>query len=199
VEGGVFISEIKPAASSMTGEYKGFNSNTNDPSPTNVPEEIKPERNRSKTETDIYTNSSPFMNSSSPFMNSSSQSSSPRARTKSSNSGEIGKETTLNPSKKEKTSNKSSSCSDLPSGWEEVVSDTGTYYYHKVTRISRWDKPDSTIAAAHNARLYESKRQVDEAVLRRKEERDNDKKNNEERLLASEQLKVIYYFNFYFK
>lgn len=189
VEGGVFISEIKPASSSMTGEYKGFKCNTNDSnypnisskSPINFPEETKPLRNRSKTETDIFSNSSLFMQSSSPFM----QSNSSRARTQSNNMD------TSKPSKNDETSNKSVSCNDLPVGWEEVKTDTGSYYYHKVTRISRWDKPDSNLAAAHEARLDQSKKQVDEAVLRRKEEMDHDKKYNEDRLLAADQLKVI--------
>ena len=33
----------------------------------------------------------------------------------------------------------------LPPGWEQVVAENGTYYYHTVTRVSRWDKPSEQV------------------------------------------------------
>lgn len=58
--------------------------------------------------------------------------------------------------------------------WEEVrLPDSqggGVYYYHKKTRISRWDRPDDNISAALEARLMEEQKRVDLAVQRRKKE-----------------------------
>lgn len=48
-------------------------------------------------------------------------------------------------------------------GWEKVDSPEGTYYYHKKTRVSRWDKPDDAVTAALNSRLQDTERSADSA------------------------------------
>lgn len=42
--------------------------------------------------------------------------------------------------------------------------DGGVYYYHSVTRVSRWDRPNEEVAAALEARILQANSQVDEAV-----------------------------------
>lgn len=48
-------------------------------------------------------------------------------------------------------------------GWERVDSPEGTYYYHKKTRVSRWDKPDRSVSAAVNNRIQDTERTADSA------------------------------------
>jgi len=56
----------------------------------------------------------------------------------------------------------------LPDGWDAVTDEGGnTYYYHRVTRVSRWDKPDAALAAAQNERLDEQRREIEERQTRR--------------------------------
>uniref|UniRef100_A0A7S3GPU5 WW domain-containing protein n=1 Tax=Spumella elongata TaxID=89044 RepID=A0A7S3GPU5_9STRA len=72
--------------------------------------------------------------------------------------------------------------SPMPSGWIEVETDDGgVYYYHSVTRVSRWDRPNEEVAAALEARIQQANSQVDEAVQRRKEEFKREKQLQEDR------------------
>lgn len=76
-------------------------------------------------------------------------------------------------------------------GWEEVTASDGrVYYYHKITRVSRWDRPDFTVMEAVDARIKESQSQIDEAVQRRKAEREVIKSQEAEKAAVSEQLKI---------
>ena len=72
-------------------------------------------------------------------------------------------------------------------GWEEVFTAEGEpYYFHKVTRMSRWDRPDLAVMEAVDARLQESQQQIDSAVHRRRQERAEEKKQQDERMATSE-------------
>lgn len=81
---------------------------------------------------------------------------------------------------------------NVPNGWEEVklppAEGGGTYYYHKKTRVSRWERPDESISAALESRLIEEERRVEEAVQRRKEDREIAARIESEKTLALEQL-----------
>jgi hypothetical protein len=60
---------------------------------------------------------------------------------------------------------------NLPDGWEAVCGDDGrTYYYHRVTRVSRWDKPDAALAASHAQRLAAQDEEVNIRTAKRKAE-----------------------------
>jgi hypothetical protein len=53
----------------------------------------------------------------------------------------------------------------LPAGWEQVATEDGqVYYYHKVTRVSRWDVPSEDVAEALNQRLDESQKLTEAAI-----------------------------------
>lgn len=79
----------------------------------------------------------------------------------------------------------------LPDGWEEVISEDGQkYYYHKVTRVSRWDRPTKDLAAAVAARVEASQRQVEEAMMRRKQERETEQAIQQAREEVAEQFQV---------
>ena len=53
----------------------------------------------------------------------------------------------------------------LPRGWQEVKTANGeTYYYHVISRVSRWDKPTPEVAAALEQRLRESEKQASDAA-----------------------------------
>lgn len=45
----------------------------------------------------------------------------------------------------------------------QVESPEGTYYYHKKTRVSRWDKPDDAVSAAMKTRVEDAERSADSA------------------------------------
>lgn len=54
----------------------------------------------------------------------------------------------------------------LPTGWEQVSTPEGAiYYYHVETRVSRWTRPDDSVAEAINSRLTEEKMKTDEVIL----------------------------------
>ena len=75
-------------------------------------------------------------------------------------------------------------------GWEEVTAPDGRlYYYHKITRISRWDRPDFAVMEAVDTRLKESQNQIDEALERRRAEREVIKKKEADKQMVSEQLR----------
>mmetsp|Transcript_16347 Transcript_16347/g.24641 ORF Transcript_16347/g.24641 Transcript_16347/m.24641 type:complete len:1163 (+) Transcript_16347:260-3748(+) len=79
--------------------------------------------------------------------------------------------------------------SPLPAGWEEVhTDDGGTYYYHRVTRISRWEKPSAEVAAAVESRISSSQKNIDEAVEKKRREREKQRALEEQRSIAAEQL-----------
>ena len=61
---------------------------------------------------------------------------------------------------------------DLPEGWQRVHDPNGNpYYYHHISRLSRWEKPSKEVAAQHERRLNESMAREAEAVSQRREER----------------------------
>ena len=81
--------------------------------------------------------------------------------------------------------------SDLPSGWEEVHGENGTiYYYHKFTRLSRWDKPDAAVAASIEASVRDQQDKMNELNRKRKEEIEQKNKQQELRQKTADQLKA---------
>jgi len=69
--------------------------------------------------------------------------------------------------------------------------DGSVYYYHKTTRVSRWDFPSAQVQAALEERLKESQRQQEEAVAKRREERDAIKRARDEQQQAAERLQTV--------
>lgn len=79
----------------------------------------------------------------------------------------------------------------LPDGWEAVeTSDGSVYYYHKVTRISRWDYPSPEVQAALEERLRESQRQQEEAIQKRKLERETVRRAQEEQSQVADRMQA---------
>ena len=79
----------------------------------------------------------------------------------------------------------------LPDGWEAVRDDQGnTYYYHRVTRVSRWDRPDAAFAASHNERIAETIRDTEERAARRKAELHEVKAAAEAEAAAKQELQA---------
>ncbi len=85
----------------------------------------------------------------------------------------------------------SDSNSDLPPGWEEVHVENGSiYYYHKFTRLSRWDKPDAAVAASIEANVRDQQDKMNELNRKRKEEIEHKKQQQELREKTADQLKA---------
>eukprot|EP00602_Paraphysomonas_sp_CaronLab_P003686 CAMPEP_0185032910 /NCGR_PEP_ID=MMETSP1103-20130426/21438_1 /TAXON_ID=36769 /ORGANISM="Paraphysomonas bandaiensis, Strain Caron Lab Isolate" /LENGTH=548 /DNA_ID=CAMNT_0027568993 /DNA_START=327 /DNA_END=1973 /DNA_ORIENTATION=- len=81
--------------------------------------------------------------------------------------------------------------SDIPPGWEAVQTEDGrTYYYHTVTRISRWDLPSGHVTSALNQRLDESKKYTDEKIERRRVELEQVRLEEERIAAEMEKLKA---------
>jgi len=77
----------------------------------------------------------------------------------------------------------------LPDGWEAVATADGSvYYYHRISRVSRWDFPSRQVQAALEERLKESQKQQQEAVQKRKIERDNIRRAQEEQAQAAQNM-----------
>eukprot|EP00597_Dinobryon_sp_UTEXLB2267_P003977 CAMPEP_0170075222 /NCGR_PEP_ID=MMETSP0019_2-20121128/12398_1 /TAXON_ID=98059 /ORGANISM="Dinobryon sp., Strain UTEXLB2267" /LENGTH=445 /DNA_ID=CAMNT_0010286053 /DNA_START=78 /DNA_END=1415 /DNA_ORIENTATION=+ len=75
---------------------------------------------------------------------------------------------------------------DICDGWIEARTEEGAvYYYHKETRLTRWDKPEKHIMAALESRLKESKESSDRAI------RDRKLANQREKDLLLERERVI--------
>jgi hypothetical protein len=69
----------------------------------------------------------------------------------------------------------------LEGGWEEVKLDDGrVYYYHRLTRASRWEKPEGAMAEAMEQRIMEEERKKEQAIKERKKAREAEKKKLEE-------------------
>ena len=63
--------------------------------------------------------------------------------------------------------------SELPSGWEEVKTENGqSYFYHRITRTTRWVKPTGEIAEAMESRIQDEERQKQAKIYERKKELD---------------------------
>ncbi len=89
------------------------------------------------------------------------------------------------------STNDTNSNSDLPPGWEEVHGDNGSiYYYHKFTRLSRWDKPDAAVAASIEANVRDQQDKMNELNRKRKEEIEQKKQQQELREKTADQLKA---------
>jgi len=87
--------------------------------------------------------------------------------------------------------NETNKNSDLPPGWEEVHGENGSvYYYHKFTRLSRWDKPDAAVAASIEASVREQQDKMNELNRKRKEEIEQKKQQQEQREKTADQLKA---------
>ena len=71
----------------------------------------------------------------------------------------------------------------------QVESPEGTYYYHKKTRVSRWDKPDKVVAVAMNSRIENTEKSADSAFKMRKEQMELDKIAAEERAAILDYIK----------
>tara|TARA_A100001035_G_scaffold69798_1_gene53400 strand:+ start:196 stop:831 length:636 start_codon:yes stop_codon:yes gene_type:complete len=75
---------------------------------------------------------------------------------------------------------------DLPEGWQRVQDENGNpYYYHHISRLSRWEKPSKEVAAQHERRLHESMAREAEAVSQRREER----RKEEEKVMKQKEAK----------
>ena len=62
---------------------------------------------------------------------------------------------------------------NIGGGWEEVkLPDGRSYYYHNLTRVSRWDKPSEERIRQIEERIANEKKATDEQIARRKRERE---------------------------
>jgi len=69
----------------------------------------------------------------------------------------------------------------LEGGWEEVKMEDGrVYYYHRLTRASRWDKPKGAMAEAMEQRIIEEERKKENAIRERKKLREEEKRKARE-------------------
>lgn len=74
----------------------------------------------------------------------------------------------------------------LPEGWEAVQTQEGSvYYFHKTTRVSRWDFPSAKVQTALEERLRQSQKQQVEAVQKRKMELESARRVQEEQAQKS--------------
>ena len=90
----------------------------------------------------------------------------------------------------EERTSESLPANELAVGWEEVrTPDGAVYYYHTVTRVSRWDRPDRKIVEAMDARLQESQEQVNAAVQRRKLEREQGRLKEQKKTQLAEEMR----------
>jgi hypothetical protein len=70
---------------------------------------------------------------------------------------------------------------DMPSGWETVkMPDGREYYYHRLTRQTRWEKPEGDMADAMEQRIQDQERQKQAAIDDRKKQREAEKRKQEE-------------------
>lgn len=73
---------------------------------------------------------------------------------------------------------------------QEETEDGQVYYYHEVSRVSRWDLPTEDVAEALNQRLQESQKQVEASVERRRAELEQERLREQEEQDEAEGLKV---------
>ena len=77
----------------------------------------------------------------------------------------------------------------MTGGWEEVKLDDGrVYYYHRLTRASRWDKPEGAVADAMEQRIQDQERQKQAAVEERRRKREVEKQAKDEEAKARDNL-----------
>ncbi len=85
----------------------------------------------------------------------------------------------------------------LSGGWEEVKLDDGrVYFYHRLTRQTRWEKPEGAVAEAMEERIMAEELRKREAVDKRRREREAERekqeaeKNEKDDLSKSTEAKV---------
>jgi hypothetical protein len=64
------------------------------------------------------------------------------------------------------------------------------YYYHKVTRVSRWDFPSAQVQAALEERIKESQKHQSEAVEKRRLERETARRAQEEQAQVAQGMQA---------
>jgi membrane protein involved in colicin uptake len=72
----------------------------------------------------------------------------------------------------------------MAGGWEEVKTEDGrVYYYHRLTRATRWVKPDEKLESAMEERIQQEEAQKQAAVEERRRQREveKEKKDGEEK------------------
>lgn len=72
--------------------------------------------------------------------------------------------------------------------WVEVDSPDGTYYYHKLTRAVRWERPEGAVAEKMSQRIWEEEEETRRRQAKRKEEMADKEKSA--RRMQEEKLKV---------
>jgi len=90
----------------------------------------------------------------------------------------------------------------LPDGWEQVITSDGSiYYYHKITRVSRWDLPTIDVVNAVDNRLQQSQSKMNDAVKKRKYEIENEQKiklEKESQILLSQVKSLLIVIKIHF-
>jgi hypothetical protein len=90
----------------------------------------------------------------------------------------------------------------LPDGWEQVMTSDGSiYYYHKITRVSRWDLPTIDVVNAVDNRLQQSLSKMNDAVKKRIHEIDNEQKiklEKESQILLSQVKSLLIVIKIHF-
>lgn len=79
--------------------------------------------------------------------------------------------------------------SSTTGGWIAVKTQDGrTYYYHKLTRVSRWNKPDSAILETMEERILTQQREMQRRLQTRRRDRQQLMEQKEQEALASVSL-----------
>jgi len=90
----------------------------------------------------------------------------------------------------------------LPDGWEQVITSDGSiYYYHKITRVSRWDLPTIDVVNAVDNRLQQSQSKMNDAVKKRIYEIENEQKiklEKESQILLSQVKSLLIVIKIHF-
>ena len=90
----------------------------------------------------------------------------------------------------------------LPDGWEQVITSDGSiYYYHKITRVSRWDLPTIDVVNAVDNRLQQSHSKMNDAVKKRIHEIENEQKiklEKESQILLSQVKSLLIVIKIHF-
>ena len=83
----------------------------------------------------------------------------------------------------------------LPDGWEQGTAPDGSiYYYHRLTRVSRWELPTKDVVNAVDDRYQQSQLKMNNAVKKRINDIENEKKlksENEYQILLSQVLIIM--------
>eukprot|EP01038_Epipyxis_sp_PR26KG_P012637 gene12637-16945_t len=79
----------------------------------------------------------------------------------------------------------------LADGWIEAQTEDGrTYYYHSVTRLSRWDKPDKHVMQAVENRLKQAEEQSERLVAERMQNLEKERQIQHEKEETQDRINV---------